>query len=218
MLPDVKVVVIAQGHSFRAYLLDPKDDKVIEIAIVPPEPAQARVDNAHSALARRKVAIVGCGSLGSKIATMLARAGVGSFLLVDDDLILPDTFIRHDLDWREVGTHKADSVARRIKLVNPAAVTQSRKHRLGGQESSGGIESLIEKLSDCDLIVDATADPRVFNCACAAVRFGKKAFLWAEVFAGGIGGLIVRHRPGLEPDPASMRAVIDSWCSAQVNY
>jgi len=37
--------------------------------------------------------------------------------------------------------------------------------------------------------------------------------LWAEVFGGGFGGLIARHRPTLEPDPASMRRMIEHWCA-----
>jgi hypothetical protein len=110
-------------------------------------------------------------------------------------------------------THKADSVASRIQLVNPAATCKVRKHRLGGQESSGSVESLIESLADCDLLIDATAEPAVFNHLCAAVAIGKKPLLWAEVFGGGFGGLIARHRPGIEPLPASMRSIVENWCA-----
>jgi len=214
-LPDVTFAVLVRGSVLHAYMLDSDADRVTQVAVIPPEPAAARVDEVHAQLAGRKVGIVGCGSLGSKLAVMLARAGVGRFLLVDDDIVFPDNFVRHDLDWRDVGTHKADSVARRIVLVNPAATCERRRHRLGGQEASGSVESLIETLSECDLIVDATADPRVFNYLCAAAAVGKKTLLWAEVFGGGIGGLIARHRPGLDPDPATMRAAIESWCADQ---
>jgi hypothetical protein len=146
---------------------------------------------------------------------MLARSGVGGFLLVDDDLFFPDNVVRHDLDWRDVGIHKADSVARRITLVNPTAACSIRKHRLGGQESSGGIESLLKSLAACDLIIDATADAKVFNYLCAAVAISKKPMVWAEVFGGGFGGLIARHRPSKERDPASMRRAIENWCADQ---
>lgn len=215
VVADVKFVVVVRGHEFSTWILDEEKDSVTEVAVVPAEPSVARLDNSHMTLAARSVGLIGCGSLGSKLAMMLARSGVGRFLLVDDDLLLPDNFVRHDLDWRDAATHKADGVARRIKLVNPQAVTRSRKHRVGGQESAGSIESLIERLSGCDLIVDATADPLVFNYACAAVRISKKPFLWSEIFAGGLGGLIARHRPGVDPSPADMRAAIAGWCAAQ---
>jgi hypothetical protein len=67
-------------------------------------------------------------------------------------------------------------------------------------------------LAGCDLLIDATADPAVFNYLCAVVAMAKKPLVWAEVFGGGFGGLIARHRPCVEPDPASMRRAIEQWC------
>ncbi|MGH9436793.1 MAG: ThiF family adenylyltransferase [Terriglobia bacterium] len=214
-LPDVRDVVIVAGESVRAFFLNTDWDSVSESAIIPPQPLVARLDKEHEALAGRKVAIVGCGSLGSKVAVMLGRSGVGKFLLVDDDLFFPDNLVRHDLDWRDVGIHKADSVARRIKLVNPVAECSVRKRRLGGQESSGSIESLLKSLAECDMIIDATAEASVFNYLCAAVAISKKPLVWAEVFGGGFGALLARYRPTKEPDPASMRLAIENWCRDQ---
>lgn len=205
--------LLVHKNRLSAYFLDNDADSVITLSVVPPQADAARMDADHVELGNRLVGIVGCGSLGSKVATMLARAGVKRFLLVDDDIVFPDNFVRHDLDWRDVGTHKADSVAARIQLVNPRAECEKRKHRLGGQESSGSIEALIERLAACDLIVDATAEPSVFTYLAAAAGFGKKPLLWAEVFGGGIGGIIARHRPTLEPDPATMKLAIENWCA-----
>ena len=143
LLPEVKHAMIVCGARIRVYFLDQENDTAFEVSVIPPQPQASRLDEDHMTLAARKVAIIGCGSLGSKIAAMLARAGVAGFVLVDDDLLLPDNFVRHDLDWRDVGTHKADSVADRVQLANPAASCQTRKHRLGGQESSGSIETSI---------------------------------------------------------------------------
>lgn len=212
-LPDVSCCIAAQGEKVSAYYLNDSSDKVTRMAFIPPQAHKQRLDTDHGALAGRRIAIIGCGSLGSKIAAMLARAGVGAFLLVDDDMLFPDNLVRHDLDWREIGTHKVDSVARRMKLINPSADTSVRRHKLGGQESSGNLESLIEEFGKCDLLIDATAEPKVFGYICAAVATGNKPMVWAEVFGGGLGGLVARHRPGLEPSPASMRRIIESWCA-----
>lgn len=213
--PDVDYMVLAHGTDVYGYYLDKSDKTATKLATLPPPPAATRLDEDHKSLAAKKVAIVGCGSLGSKLAAMLARTGVGKFLLVDDDILFPDNMVRNDLDWRDVGTHKADAVARRIKLVNPDATREVHRHKLGGQEPSGSVEGLIEGLAECDLVVDATADARVFNYLSAAVDVGKKALLWAEVYGGGIGGLIARHRPGIEPSPASIRRAIENWCADQ---
>jgi hypothetical protein len=212
VIPAVRFVLMLHGTEMRSYLLAEDSDKVWETSVILPPPQSQRLDADHATLAARKVALVGCGSVGSKMAVMLARSGVGKFLLVDDDMLFPDNLVRHELDWREIATHKVDSLARRIQLVNPLAACEKRHHRLGGQESSGSLESLIETLSGCDLVIDATADAGVFNYLCAVVATAEKPLVWAEVFGGGFGGLIARHRPGVEPDPASMRRAIEQWC------
>lgn len=211
VLPTVNHAVLLWRNHIKLYYLS-DDDSIFEGAIIPPQPFTPRMDDDHAALAGRMAALVGCGSLGSKMATSLARAGVGAFLLVDDDILLPDNLIRNDLDWRDVGSHKADSVARKIQLVNPKAKVSTRRYRLGGQEASGDIESLIDGLGKCDLIIEATADAKVFNYLCAAVDASKTPLLWAEVFGGGFGGLVARHRPSIDPGPATMRNAIESWC------
>lgn len=213
IIPATRFVLLLHGTDMRSYLLVEDSDRVWQTSVIVPPASSQRLDEQHAILSVRKVAVVGCGSLGSKIAVMLARSGVGRFLLVDDDMLFPDNLVRHELDWREVATHKVDSLARRIQLVNPRAVCEKRQHRLGGQESSGSLESLIESLSGCDLLIDATADPAVFNYLCAVVAVAKRPLAWAEVFGGGFGGLIARHRPGVEPEPASMRRAIEQWCS-----
>ncbi|MCT4372027.1 ThiF family adenylyltransferase [Yangia mangrovi] len=40
-------------------------------------------------LADKSVGIVGCGSVGSKVAASLCRTGVGKFLLIDEDIFFP---------------------------------------------------------------------------------------------------------------------------------
>lgn len=209
-LPQVNKIVLLQRSDFKGYSIL-EDNTVRILSVIPPQEVVPRVDDDHKKLFERKVSLVGCGSLGSKVAVMLARVGVGQFLLIDDDLLLPDNYVRHDLDWRDAGTHKVDSVARRLQLVNPAVRCEKRKHRLGGQEASGSIETLLEAIAKSDLIIDCTADASVFNYLSAAVAIGGKPLLWAEVFAGGIGGMIARSRPQIDPAPATMRLIIESW-------
>jgi molybdopterin/thiamine biosynthesis adenylyltransferase len=175
----------------------------------------ARLPAGYQALASKRAAIVGCGSAGSKIAVSLARSGVSSFLLVDDDLFLRDNFVRHDLDWRNVGEHKVDGVARRIRGVNPGADITIRRLKLSGQESAASAASALEQIAGCDLIVDATADPDAFNLLASVCATAKKPMVWLEVFAGGIGGFVARHLPGLDPKPQVMRNAYNSWCRSQ---
>lgn len=156
------------------------------------------------------VAIVGLGSAGSKIATSLARSGIRQFVLMDDDLLHPANLVRHDGDWFGVGQHKVDAVADRLLLINPSVKVNRRKHRLQGQESSTAAASALSALGNADLIVDATANPGVFNLCAHVARHSKTPLLWLEIYAGGIGGLVARARPEREAEPFTLRAAINS--------
>lgn len=65
--------------------------------------------------------ILGCGSVGSLIALELARAGVGQFVLVDNDVLEYHNLCRHQCGIEEVGNYKVLSMEKRIKNINPAA-------------------------------------------------------------------------------------------------
>lgn len=205
---DPNITILLRGDEIRAYQFLKDNKNVYRIDILEQPPSVQRLDAEHAILKDRIVTLVGCGSLGSKIAVSLARAGVGKFILVDDDILFPDNFVRNELDWREVGTHKVDSVARAIQLANPAATAVRRKHRIGGQEASSAVGTLFDLFDGSDLIVDATANPSVFN---AVSETKKVPLVWGEVFGGGFGGLIARYRPGVEPDPQLMRRAIENW-------
>lgn len=173
---------------------------------------EQRLSNEHAGLADRTVAIVGCGSVGSKVAAALTRAGVGTLVLVDGDLLLPGNLVRNELDWRAVGLNKPDALAARLQDINPSVKTIARKLLLGGQESSASTDSALQRIGHCDLIIDATADPQIFNLCGAVACAEKKPMIWAEVFAGGIGGMIARARPDLDPPPHVARRQIGHWC------
>jgi len=153
----------------------------------------------------KRVGIVGVGSLGSKIAVSLCRSGVRDFLLVDPDVFLPGNITRHELDWRNVGAHKVDAIKQRLELITPGVSVETAKASLGGQESSSFLSSILGKLGQCDIIVDATADARAFNLLAAVARRFAKSMVWMEVYAGGIGGFVGRSRPGIDSDPHLMR-------------
>ena len=208
---DQTFVLLLKDALTKPYFIHRAGNAVYEMAIVPAEAEARRLDDSHAVLKQKSVALIGCGSLGSKVATMLARCGVASFYLVDDDVLLPDNFVRNDLDWRDVGSHKADGVARRLQFANPASDAHVRRIQLAGMESSGTGDEAIKAIGICDLIFDATANPDVLNLLAMVAEAARKPIVWAEVFAGGIGGLIVRCRPEQEPAPQLTRRVIENW-------
>jgi molybdopterin/thiamine biosynthesis adenylyltransferase len=174
-----------------------------------------RLPEQYASLRGKKIGLVGCGSLGSKIATSLARSGVGSFVLVDDDIMKPGNLVRHDLDAASLGVHKADALEARLKAVSPHVNVSARNVVLGGQESSGTTASVLDELATCDLLIDATADPQAFNFVASVARSALRIMVWAEVYAGGIGGFVARLRPDIEPPPHRARHQYLGWCRQQ---
>ena len=182
--------------------------------ILAPE-TSGRLSSDHSVLADKRVAIVGCGSVGSKIAATLARCGVRKFMLIDDDVFFSDNLVRNDLDARAIGRHKVDALAARLKDIFAGGDVDCRRVSLGQQESAGTTESVMEVLAQADLLIDATADPRAFNLMAAVSRRQRKPMVWCEVLAGGIGGIIVRVRPCIDPIPTAARSQVQAWCDSR---
>ncbi|EGR1175593.1 hypothetical protein EBN99_20290 [Vibrio parahaemolyticus] len=174
-----------------------------------------RLPDQFLSLSDKKVGLVGCGSVGSKVAASLCRSGVGNFLLIDEDIFFPDNIVRNDLDLNYVGAHKAPALQQRLQNINPSVDTQILRLSLGGQESSSSMSGALESLGNCDLIIDATAEPLAFNLIASVSVRKKKPMIWVEVFGGGIGGLVARSRPELDPVPLSARAQIYNWCEGQ---
>ena len=162
-----------------------------------------------------KVGIVGLGSAGSKIATSLARSGIRNFCLYDYDLFLPENLCRHTLSWEDVGQHKVDGITHSLLLIDSNIKVLARRLMLTGQEASSSVSSALSQLTKCDIIIDATADSRMFNLLSTVSYQSDTPYIWMEIFEGGIGGFLGRFRPKLEPEPIVMRAALLSYLETQ---
>jgi hypothetical protein len=200
------LLIGAALDPYVAYAVDANNPTALKpIGIVHSADSASRLPDDAAALAATRVAVVGLGSLGSKIAVSLARSGVRRFLLVDDDVLLGENIVRHDLDWAAVGVHKAAAVADKLRRIAPGIDAAVRIQNIDGQQSPVGAETILKDLAACDLIIDATANPHVFLRLAGLARMSKTAMVWAQVYAGGLGGVIARARPGLDPNPYAMR-------------
>jgi hypothetical protein len=135
--------------------------------------------------------------------------------LVDDDIFTPGNLVRHELDVGSLGAHKAEALAARLKAITAGVNVSARRVALGGQESSGSTASVLDEIATCDLLIDATADHQAFNFVASVATNRLRAMIWAEVYAGGIGGFVARLRPGSDPPPHSARRQYLAWCRAQ---
>ena len=96
-----------------------------------------------------KVAVFGIGSVGSYVVEALARVGIGSFILVDHDLVSISNINRQLIALHStVGRPKVIVAKERILDVNPNASVEARQEfYLPGQDNGF--------LSGCSYIVDA---------------------------------------------------------------
>ena len=108
------------------------------------DPVFARNPKEAERLSQKHIAIIGCGSGGSALAAMAVRAGIGTFTLVDPDVLALENVGRHILSRTDVGKPKVLGIKQMIEQVNPAAEVEA---------VCGKFENLPRKP---DLIVAAT--------------------------------------------------------------
>ena len=210
-------VLLSNGNQveLRAAGTWSDERKLLSYTTVPAPPQQQRLPDRDTSLASAKIGIVGCGSIGSKVAISLVRAGVSTFVLVDGDIFFEPNLVRNALDCRAVGLHKTDALQAAIAEVNSQAAVTNYRVNLGSQESSTFMEAAITALNGCDFLIDATGDAAGFNILGGIAQRSKNPLLFAEVYGGGIGGLVCRLRPGKEPTPLAGRDQIEAWCKAK---
>ena len=78
-------------------------------------------------LSRSVVAVFGIGGVGGYVCEALARAGVGSFELIDNDIVSVTNINRQIIALHStVGRQKTAVMAERIADINPAAKVRVR--------------------------------------------------------------------------------------------
>jgi molybdopterin/thiamine biosynthesis adenylyltransferase/ubiquitin-protein ligase len=211
-----KMVVLlgAEVASLRVFSIVSGEQPVLhEYKVIMPSDLDNRLPEEYKQLSKVRVGIVGLGSIGSKVAISLARSGVQRFLLVDDDYLVPGNLVRHELSWAFVGLHKVNAVRDALRLVAAGMDIDVRSHRIAGQESALNAAATLKDLANCDLLIDATANPEVFLRMAAIAKTNKKPLFWGELFASGYGGLIARACPDLDPNPLAVRSAINAHLS-----
>jgi bacteriocin biosynthesis cyclodehydratase domain-containing protein len=92
---------------------------------------------AQQRLARARVAILGCGGLGTWILAALAAAGVGRFVLVDDDTVELSNLNRQVLyGERDVGRPKVEAAAAWVRGFDSAIEVAAEQRRVNGPEDA----------------------------------------------------------------------------------
>lgn len=140
-------------------------------------------------LGSSRVLVAGVGALGCVSAELLARAGVGSLLIVDRDIVERNNLQRQLLfEDGDVDRPKADAAAEALRRINPDIRVEGRAKDLNFSNA----EDLVGRV---DLVVDGTDNMEtrfLLNEVC--IRLGKPF-----VYGGAVGttGMVLAVRsPG----------------------
>ena len=121
-----------------------------------------RVDSARSrlrpevveSLSNKKVAIIGCGSLGSGIAKLLLQSGISQMWFADPDKLDWTNIGRHELGAESVGHYKAEALAARFKKAFPHV----RDFTFSNTDWRTAYTANPSIFESCDLILSLTGD------------------------------------------------------------
>jgi molybdopterin/thiamine biosynthesis adenylyltransferase len=133
----------------------------------------------------KRIALVGCGTIGGNLAKLLVQSGAGcgeAFTIYDTDILRPGNLGRHVLDFIDLNRPKVSAMADLLRKFHPDVQINSRQ--------CDALEDW-DSLERMDLIMDATGD---YNVATAlnhkrmnSAKDGNElAILHAWVFGNGI--------------------------------
>lgn len=113
-----------------------------------------------------KIAIIGCGAVGSKVSLHLAKSGVVAQILVDEATLSPHHLVRHGLLSGHTGKNKAEALKEEILSIyrhNPSLVEI--------EAVAGSGHDLWQdpaKIAGCSYLIDASASPAMLNAITSA--------------------------------------------------
>lgn len=106
----------------------------------------------HERFKKGRVAIAGLGGLGSNIAVMLARIGVGYLKLIDFDIVEPSNLNRQSYYIKHLGMFKTDALKQQIADINPFIKVETVTEKVTEENISCIFEN-------CDIICEAFDNP-----------------------------------------------------------
>lgn len=145
-------------------------------------------------LSDKRVTIVGCGSVGSEITVMLAKAGVGHFTLIDFDFLEIDNIYRHRLggDYLNyVPETKTGEINGFPKAIALSHFLQKEFPHIEVEAVPKRVEEIVEgiELSNADVIISAVGSPTMnlfLNSKFKHLNYKKIIYCWNE--AASVGG------------------------------
>jgi len=146
------------------------------------------------AISSKRILVVGCGSVGSVAAMLLARSGVKHFVLVDPDAVSETNLCRSAYDKEDIGKPKVTALERHLQAIRGEVRVDARADCLGDLDDS----ELEELIAGVDLVV-ATTDHPPTQGRIGALSYHVTPAVFAGVYARGTGGEVIYTLPDQTP-------------------
>ncbi|MCL1973113.1 MAG: sulfur carrier protein ThiS adenylyltransferase ThiF [Endomicrobia bacterium] len=125
-----------------------------------------------------KAAIAGLGGLGSNIAVMLARIGVGKLLLVDFDVVEQSNLNRQHYNLTHLGMLKTEALKSQIDKINSFVETEIRTAKVTEANA-------LEIFKDYPIVCEAFDNPQYKAMLVnTLLEYGRKKIVAASGMAG----------------------------------
>ncbi|ABC82699.1 UBA/THIF-type NAD/FAD binding protein [Anaeromyxobacter dehalogenans 2CP-C] len=144
------------------------------------------------ALRERAVLVAGCGSVGSYLAELLARAGVGRLALLDPEAVEPANLSRTVYAAEDVGRPKPEALARRLLAVEPSIALALEPCAVDALPPA----ALDARVREADLVLAATDDPAAQRALDRFAYARGRPALFVGLYAGARGGEVIVTAPG----------------------
>jgi hypothetical protein len=127
--------------------------KRIECSRMDPEYVLSRNLHDIPSLANKRIALIGCGTIGSHLAKLLVQSGAGwnegCLFLIDREGLVPGNVGRHFLGLRHIGENKAEAMHAELLRLFP-------EHRIIACPSDA--QRQLSQIATCDIVIDATGE------------------------------------------------------------
>jgi sulfur carrier protein ThiS adenylyltransferase len=107
-----------------------------------------KIEDVEGHLGRYRVGIAGAGGLGSNCAVALARAGIGTLVIVDYDLVEESNLSRQNFFRDQIGMTKTGAIKENILRINSGINVVTVNEKLN-------FSNIPEIFTGCDIIVEA---------------------------------------------------------------
>jgi hypothetical protein len=127
---------------------------------------------AENEICKRRILLIGAGSLGSTVAENLLRMGVCEMGILDFDWLMMGNLSRHALSMPAVGQKKANALAEHLNQCMPDA-----KVRAFDTVFPPHNEQLKQAVKSYEVIIDCTGDDDVLDALASFDWQGEKLFV-----------------------------------------